>query len=591
MSNHKSFMQSIFNGHISLEMIKPYPLFTTPRESEFKLIQDSIESWLKEKVNSIELDANKKIPDELLKDMKDLGLFGLIIPEDHGGVGLTQTMYTRMLELINTHDSSVAITAGAHSSIGLKGLYLFGNPEQKKKYMPKLATGEMIASFALTEPTAGSDAAAIKTRAVKDGDYYVINGSKLWITNGGFASFFTVFAKESINGEDKITAFIVTRDMGGLTHGHEEKKLGIKASSTVEIYLKDVRVPKENILGNPGDGFKIAMSILNQGRIGLAGGAIGVMKSVFTDSLKYANTRKTFGQPIGTYEVIQNILSRMAKNIYSAEAITYLTTSFVDTSHSPTDPTTIDYSIEAAISKVFSSEAAWENINLAMQLHGGNGYMQEYQIERKLRDARISLIFEGTNEILRLYIALTGLKEKASEYKKIDKEIKDIHAPTSMDEVTNLLSKIGLISEFVFKEIKTSVFSENINGFDPKLKEYAESYAETAKVISSTASNLIRTYGAKLMNHQMQTYRLADMAIQSYLMGAVLSRIQTRFEKNGGFEKNQSEYIMAIAIMQDAKTKFHAAVEAIKDNHENDQENIKLSQECLAKEHYPFSMA
>lgn len=255
-SRHQnSFMKGVFNNDIEERILLQFPFFNTGEDSDFNLMSSTIRSWLEENAKSAEFDEKKALPPEVIAGLKEMGLFGLIIPEAFGGAGFNQTLYTRTLELVNQYDTSICLTIGAHQSIGLKGLYLYGTDEQKKKYMPKLATGEMIAAFALTEPTAGSDAAGIKMKAVRHGDHYVLNGSKLWITNGGMADFFTVFAKEEVDGKEKISAFIVTRDMGGVSHGPEEQKLGIKASSTVEVFFKDTKVPAENMLLGPGDGF------------------------------------------------------------------------------------------------------------------------------------------------------------------------------------------------------------------------------------------------------------------------------------------------------------------------------------------------
>jgi len=417
MSGSKtSFMKGVFNGAVQESQLHHFPFFNTNREEDFRLVAQSVSDWLKENVDPMKLDDEKKIPPHVLQGLKDMGLFGLIIPEIYGGSEFTQTLYTRTLELMNKHESCVTLTVGAHQSIGLKGLYLYGTDAQKKKFMPRLATGEMIAAFALTEPTAGSDAAGIKARLVRDGDHYILNGSKLWITNGGFADFFTVFAKENIDGEDKITAIMVTRDLGGVSHGPEEQKLGIKASSTVEVYFKDVRVPAENVLGKPGEGFKVAMGILNQGRLGLAGGALGTIKAVVNQSVGYAKNRRAFQHTIAEFSAVQDMLTEMLCHAYAVESMTYFTTALVDAGD-------VDYSIEAAICKVYGTESAWRVLNLGIQMHGGNGYMKDYGLERRLRDSRIGTIFEGTNEILRMFLAMTGLKEPASEFKRIGREL------------------------------------------------------------------------------------------------------------------------------------------------------------------------
>ncbi|BBH51706.1 acyl-CoA dehydrogenase family protein [Fluviispira sanaruensis] len=576
-----SFMKSIFNGHISEKSLHHYPFFNTNRENDYTLMANSINDWMKQNVDSLKFDQEKKLPKEIIQGMKEMGLFGLIIPEAFGGSEFTQTFYTRTLELLNKHDASVTLTAGAHSSIGLKGLYLYGNEKQKAKYMPKLATGEMIASFALTEPTAGSDAAGIKTRAVKQGDHYVINGSKLWITNGGFADFFTVFAKEEVNGEDKITAFIVTRDMGGVTHGSEELKLGIKASSTVEVFFKDVKVPAENILGKSGDGFKIAMGILNQGRMGLAGGALGAMKSAMDECITYTKNRKAFGHSISDFGLIQSMLSEMAMHIYASESATYFATNLVDSGDT-------DYSIEAAICKVFVTEASWATINTAMQIHGGNGYMVEYGIERKLRDGRIGLIFEGTNEILRLFIAMTGLKEPASQYQRLGKELQSLQNIKSVDFLNSAIGKIGFLSEFAFSEVKKSVLTEKLEGFHPALEKECERLSTATHALTTSASKLIRTYGHKLVDEQLQLSRLADIAIDTYVISSVLSRINSVLEKHGGPEKNEAELTMAKLIIRNAKARINQNIYNLKANHDD---KIKIiAKKLIDTEKYPFAI-
>ena len=574
-SEKHSFMKSLFNGHIPEIYLHNFPFFNSERENEYKLFSDSIQNWLKKNIDSLKFDKEKKLPDEIIKSMKEMGLFGLIIPEEFGGSAFNQTFYTRTLELLNTWDASVTLTAGAHSSIGLKGLYLYGNQKQKEKYMPKLATGEMIASFALTEPGAGSDAAAIKTRAVKQGDYYLLNGSKLWITNGGMADFFTVFAKEEVHGEDKITAFIVTRDLGGITHGAEEQKLGIKASSTVEVYFKDVKVPLENVLGEPGDGFKIAMGILNQGRMGLAGGAIGAIRGVYNETVAYTKARKAFGHSICEFEVIQNFLTQITMDIYACESMTYLATSFVDKGN-------MDYSIEAAICKIFVTEASWRCLNTSMQIHGGNGYMVEYGIERKLRDARIGLIFEGTNEILRLFVAATGIKDPANGYKRFNNEIHDI-LKVKLDHA---IERFGFLSEFVFNEVKKNVFIEHLEGFDPELEDECECLSDATKILTTLASLSIRKYGKKLLDKQLKLINIADIAIDTFLISAVLSRVNTVIQQYGGTEKNSDEIEIGKRII---KTAFHRVLQnEILFKEKSDDYIAQLSHKITSLEKYPF---
>lgn len=576
-ANKYSFMKSIFNGHVNEAMLHHFPYFDSPREDDFNLVSKTVADWLQENVDPRKLDECKGMPAEVLQGLRELGLFGLIIPEAFGGGEFNQTLYVRTLELLSSHESSVALTVGAHQSIGMKGLLLFGTDAQKQKYFPKLASGEMIASFALTEPSAGSDAANIQCRAVRQGDHYVINGTKLWITNGGFADFFTVFAKETINGEERITAFIVTRDMGGVSHGAEEEKLGMHASSTVEVHFKDVKVPLENVLSQPGDGFKVAMAILNQGRLGLAGSAVGTIKVLLEQSANYAKSRKAFGSEIAKFELVQNMLTEMTCYLYAIESMTYFATRLVDDRD-------FDYSIEAAICKIYGTEVGWKAINLAVQLHGGNGYMKDYGLEKRLRDSRIGSIFEGTNEILRLFVALTGLKELASEYKRVGKELQNIK---NFDSLESAISKFGVISEFAFHQLKHQVMTEQLKGFHPALEKEAERLAASTKILTSTAGKLIRQYGEKLPEAQLQLARLADIAINTYMIACCLARANSAIEKRGGLEKNKDEVALAQLVIRNAKAEINQLSFDINKNRDSD---VKKIANFVCSNGYPFHL-
>jgi very long chain acyl-CoA dehydrogenase len=333
------------------------------------------------------------------------------VPPEYDGVGLTNTQYARLTEIVGANDLGVGIFIGAHQSIGFKGIILVGTDAQKKKYLPRLASGEDFAAFALTEPASGSDASSIKTRAElsADGKTWKLNGSKIWISNGGIAEVFTVFAKTPVTDKetgtttDKVTAFIVERKFGGLTHGAPEKKMGIKCSNTAEVYFEDVPVPAENVLGGVGQGFKVAMQILNNGRFGMAAALSGTMRAGITKAVEHATQRTQFGSKIDTYGTIQEKIARMTMAHYATESMAYMVSGIMDGGAS-------DYQLEAAISKVFASDAAWFVTDEVIQILGGMGYMKDCGIEKVMRDIRIFRIFEGTNDILRLFVALTGIQ-------------------------------------------------------------------------------------------------------------------------------------------------------------------------------------
>ena len=501
-----SFMRSLCMGEIEQDLLLPFPKVEESEKETLRGVFSSISPWLKSHEKDFRTwDRAGELPANVLQEIKDLGLFSLIIPEDGGGLGLSSTGYSRMLQELAKYDGSLAITVGAHSSIGMKGLVLFGTPEQKEKYYSKLASGEMIAAFCLTEPGAGSDAASIKTKAVKDGDHWILSGEKLWITNGGIASFFTVFAKTE-GHEGKMTAFIVTKDMAGVSVGPHEDKMGIRASSTCTVHLDKVRVPASHVLGELGKGFKVAMNILNSGRSGLGGGCIGGMKQLIELSTKQAKERVQFGTKISEFGLIKQKIGHMVVECYAGEAVVSVVANLVDQGFE-------DYAVEAAIAKVFVTECFWRTSDEALQIAGGNGYMCEFPYERIMRNARINRIFEGTNDILRLFIALTAMHDVAQNLKNLSKSLEGIF--------NDPIKGFGLLSEYSFKKISraTGVGSSRVS-FDKFLlvKPQREIFEEGVKTLAAAADRILRKHGKDIIGKQFATKRLADIMIDLFVL-------------------------------------------------------------------------
>uniref|UniRef100_A0A3Q2VVL6 Acyl-CoA dehydrogenase very long chain n=1 Tax=Haplochromis burtoni TaxID=8153 RepID=A0A3Q2VVL6_HAPBU len=397
----KSFAFNIFKGQITTSQVFPFPQVLNEEQEQFlRELVGPCSKFFEEVNDPAKNDALEKVEDHTMEGLKEMGAFGMQVPADLGGIGLSNTQYARLVEIVGSHDLGVGITLGAHQSIGFKGILLFGNKAQKEKYLPKLASGEHIAAFCLTEPASGSDAASIKTVAI-----------------------FTVFAKTPMKdpktGEmkDKITAFIVERSFGGVTHGPPEKKMGIKASNTAEVYFDNVRVPAECVLGEIGGGFKVAMNILNNGRFGMAAALSGTMKNVIAKAVDHAANRTQFGNKIHNYGAIQEKVARMTMLQYVAESMAYMISGNMDSGAT-------DFQIEAAISKIFASEAAWFVTDESIQVMGGMGFMKDAGIERVMRDLRIFRIFEGTNDILRLFVALNGFQNAGNQLKSLQKALK-----------------------------------------------------------------------------------------------------------------------------------------------------------------------
>ena len=496
-------VKSLFAGQIPEETVFPYPEIDASERETVSAFLDSFRGFAKDHIDTAKIEREHRIAPEVVKGLAELGAFGMTIPEAYGGYGFSASAYCRVTEEIGRTDASLGILVGGHQSIGLKGLILFGNDAQKKKWLPRLAAGEMIAAFALTEPEAGSDAASIKTTAVYDEktDEFVLNGSKHWISNGGFAEFFTVFAKDvKLPEKDehrRITAFVVTKDLGGVTPGKEERKLGLKGSSTVPIELENVRVPAFNVLGERGQGFKIAVEILNTGRTSLGAGCIGGSKVMLREAVKHATQRKQFGTRIADFEMIRAKFSRMVLSTYALESMVYLTAGLIDRGLE-------DYSLEGACCKIFGTETVWHNINDALQIAGGNGFMEDYPYEKALRDSRINMIFEGTNEILRVLVALSGMRDVGEDLKEIGRALK---AP---------MSSLGILSEYAAKKIRAYATPARLTKIAPELSAEGELVAKYARAVGGAVETLLRKYGKGVIEKEYHQERLSNVAIDLY---------------------------------------------------------------------------
>ena len=562
-----SFMRSLCMGQIEQDIIVPFPKMKVTESETLKGVFSTVDAWLKPHEGDFrKWDRAGELPPEFLQEMKEMGLFSLIIPEEFGGLGLTSTGYSRMLQELSKYDGSIAITAGAHSSIGMKGLLLFGTPEQKAKYLPKLSSGEMIAAFCLTEPGAGSDAASIKTKAVRDGNDWILNGQKLWITNGGIADFFTVFARTD-GPEGQITAFIVTRDMVGVSSGPHEDKMGLRASSTTTVQLDQVRVPAENLLGEVGKGFKVAMRILNSGRSGLGGGCVGGMKRLIELSTKQAKERAQFGKKIAEYGL-------MVVDCYATESVVSLVAGLVDQDYE-------DYAVEAGISKVFGTECLWRTADEALQISGGNGFMCEFPYERVLRDCRINRIFEGTNEILRLFIALTAMNDVGKQLKELSSSLEGIfHDP---------IKGFGLLSEYGLKKIsqvtKIGGSKSSLSKVHPAVRLQAAAFDDSVRDLAFAADRILRKHGKSIIGKQFATKRLADIMIDLFVLASVLSRVSTSIEEKGINQAEKEIEILNVFAGQ-VRRRTRSNFSKIDDN---DDELIKsLANHALDHEKYSW---
>jgi butyryl-CoA dehydrogenase len=447
-------------GAFLLESRTPEEIYTPEDFSEEHLAvaRTAEEFWQKEVHPRLEAIQHQEpgVAPGILKRSAELGLTAVLIPERFGGMELDLTSMMIVAERLS-RDGSYSAWHGAHTGIGTLPLLFYGTEEQKQRYLPRLASAELIAAYCLSEPQAGSDALAIKTRAdlSPDGKHYVLNGQKMWITNGGHADLYTVFAK--IDG-DKFTAFLVERSWPGVRPGAEEKKMGIKGSSTTPIYLDNVKVPVENVLGEVGKGHHIAFNILNMGRFKLGPFATGGAKQVLQTCLKYAKERKAFGKPIGDFGMIRHKLAEMAIRIFAVETMSYRTVGMIDAAlgdfswDQPDASSRMlkaveEFAMECSYMKVYGSEMLDYVVDEGVQIHGGYGYHQDYAVERAYRDSRINRIFEGTNEINRMLA--TGMLLKRAQrgqlplveaVKRVQSEVLSAAAPAAGADAQTLMS-------------------------------------------------------------------------------------------------------------------------------------------------------
>ncbi len=557
----QSAAKSLFVGEILEENLFPYPRIRERDREVLGSIVEAIDGFLADKEADFKTwDRDAHQPEEFIQGLRDMGLFGLIIPEEHGGLELSNGGYARVLMQTSTHDASTSLTIGAHSSIGMKGILLSGNDEQKARYLPKLASGEYIAAFCLTESGAGSDAASIRTTAKQNADgSWTLNGEKIWITNGGIAQVFTVFARTD-SPEGKITAFIVEAGWKGVSHGSHEDKMGIRASSTTVVSFSDVQVPAANVLGGEGKGFKVAMGILNNGRTGLGGGAVGAMKSVIRLATKQASERKQFGQPIANYGLVREKIGQMMIDCFAAESTVWMLAHYIDSGCE-------DYSTEAAISKIFASEAIQRVAQEGLQIAAGNGFMREYPYEQIVRDCRILSIFEGTNEILRLFIALSGLKEAGNALSELK---------TAVDDIFNHPIKgFGVLSGYAGQKLThaTGVGRDRIGStLPPKLVEAKAVYEKYALELSKASDYVLRRYGRAIVDRQFECKRIADITIDLFVGLSALSRAATL--ASDGDANAAHAITIASVFAQQAKRRMASNIRRLQKNEDKDVDAV-----------------
>ncbi|KRY29567.1 Very long-chain specific acyl-CoA dehydrogenase, mitochondrial, partial [Trichinella spiralis] len=516
----KSFAMNIFRGQIQVEQMFPFPqVLNDESRATLDLLVEPTEKFFREVNDADRNDTLATIEQSQFDQLRELGAFGLQVPTELGGLGLSNTEYARLVEIVGAHDLGVAIMLGAHQSIGFKAILLYGNENQKRTYLPDLASGKKIAAFCLTEPSSGSDANA-------NGKHYVLNGNKIWISNGGFADVFTVFAKvddefafhihlhhccvivakllqtsvQANDGtvKDKVSAFIVERDFQGVTSGPPESKMGIKASNTAEVHFSDVKVPVQNLIGREGEGFKIAMNVLNNGRFGMAAAMSGTMKYCIGKAVEHAKNRTQFGRALIDFGGIREKIASMILRQYVTESMAYMISGIMDKGLT-------EFQVEAAISKIYSSvsEAAWYVCDETIQVLGGMGYMKECGVER----------YAGGH----LQELQQALKTPLANYGLIRDEV--IRRAKRIVKITSAASLV-----------------ENVH---PSLAECAKQVTHLVELYGEAVECLLLKYGKAIIDKQFLLIPLAEAAMYIFAMAVILSRASQTIA--GGYSSSVHE--------------------------------------------------
>lgn len=493
-----SFAKQLFKGIFDSPLLFPFPFPTEEERVQVGHYVEKLKQFTDEKLDPKKIDKEANIPNEVIEGLGELGLLSLTIPTTYGGLGLSQYAYARAMEFLAGRCAATALFVNAHQSVGLKALLLFGTQAQKEKWLPKLSKGKSLAAFSLTEKNAGSDAAGIETVAIYDPDkkVYRISGRKQWTTNGSKADILTVMAKTG----DKITAFLVTPDMKGFSVLDKTlDKVGMRGSTTSNLLFENVEVPEENILGPVGGGLKVCLTVLDYGRTTFGATCTGACREAVRLATEHATTRKQFKRKLSSFALVKEKLAKMHAYLYAMETTTLMTAGLLD--HGVED-----IMLESAILKVFTSDSYWKVLYDAMQIYGGRSFFTDTPLERMMRDARLNMIGEGSNEVLRAFIASVGLREAGVNLK----EIKD-----KMD------------IKRLFSTFKKYIFVQTIAVKNPRLRQDASHLAFAVKRFGWACFKALYRYREEVIEKQLVLNRITNAVIALYTVSAVISRLDS----------------------------------------------------------------
>jgi len=546
-----SFVRGIFAGAIHDELLFPFPSSLEERDPDeartVRRLLAALDRMSQGLIDPARIDEEETIPEDVIQALAAEGFLGISIPREYGGLGLSPAAYSHVFGAVSSLDPSLGVLVAVHAGLGAKAIVLYGTTAQKERYLPMLARGETLGAYALTEPETGSDAQHIVTRArlSEDGTEWIIDGRKHWIGNGHRAGVITTFAQTEVikNGEKVLrpTAFIIRPDMPGFRVVGTVRKMGIRGSTQAELAYEGLRVPADHLLGTLGKGFTIAVNALNAGRMSLAAGCTTGTKRILAQMHDFTEHRVQFGRPIADFEITQRKIARTATDVYASDAMLGVLTRLAESPEG-------EYALEAACCKVFASEMLWRAADEMVQLAGGRGFVKPWPYERLLRDSRINRIFEGTNEILRLFISLNGIQAPAEKLKQLGAALRQP------------MKNLGLLSKTATNRIRTRFGDKPDLEVDlhARLRPHHSYFEKHVAELTDRAERVIRAYEKEVVDAQQELERLADMAIELFATACVLARTQRLLEVRG---EEGCEYELALCdlFVVEAGRRFRAA--------------------------------
>lgn len=515
------FAKGLFFGHFNAPLLFPYPQLRPEERAATEQALAEVRQFCREHIDAAAIDRDAAIPTDVIAGLGGLGVLGMTAPLEYGGRGFGQHAYTRVMEVIGGHCASTAVFVNAHHSIGIRALLLFGSDEQKRRWLPPLVTGEKLAAFALTEEEAGSDAGNVQTTATPtpDGRGYVLNGGKRWITNGGIADVLTVMARTPGTGGSKkkeITAFLVTPDLPGFKVVEARMvKNSIRGTATGRLAFENMVVPKENMLGQLGKGLRIALTVLDFGRTTFGASCTGVARACVEAAARHANTRVQFEQTLGEFELVKKKIAYMAAHAFAMEALTVECASFIDRGLE-------DFMLETAMLKVWSTDALWQIVNDTMQIFGGKAFFLDEPYERWMRDARLNLVGEGANDVLRAFISMVGIKPVADRFLEVK------------DALARPWRGLGTLFRFGGDQLWSRLRVPDVPVRADRLRAPARALAARVRDFGLAVGRMLMTHREAILFRQYVQERLADAACDLYASACVLARLDALLEHGNG---------------------------------------------------------